>query len=113
MHHDDDLVQRALRLLTQPVERSQTIASSTQQKALDPIPTAHSGDQIEWHRADSLQHGTVNFVHVDADGLAWAFVTIGQSWAAVNLKCATVRTNADTRYPPMSPTLFAEWSDGA
>lgn len=59
-----------------------------QQKALDPIPTLHHGDRIEWERADlTVQHGIVDVVHRDTDGQAWAFCTVpGGSWTAVNVK---------------------------
>jgi len=66
-------------------------------------PVIRSGDLIEWQREGSLQHGTVDFVHVDADGLAWAFVTIGQSWTAINLKFATVRTDATLLSTDVTP----------
>jgi hypothetical protein len=77
----------------QPIECVKTEAALRQQRAIDPISTLHPGDWIEWHRAGAVQHGTVDFVHVDADGRAWAFVTLGESWAAVNLKFATVSTD--------------------
>lgn len=73
---------RALRLLDKAAGKVRVIA-----------PTIQVGDRIEWHRAGTVQHGTVDFVHVDADGLVWAFVTIGESWAAVNMKYATVATD--------------------
>lgn len=44
------------------------------------------GDLITWTRADGTTPiGLVEAVHVDVEGIAWAFVTIGQTWAAVNL----------------------------
>lgn len=50
-----------------------------------------SGDRIEWQRADDLtqQTGEVDFIHVDDTGTRWAFVSIGESWAAVNMKFVT------------------------
>jgi hypothetical protein len=57
-----------------------------QQKALDPVPTIQPGDRITWDRAGSVQTGLVDFVHVDVDGTAWAFVTLRETWAAVNCK---------------------------
>jgi plastocyanin len=60
-----------------------------QQKALDPIPTIQPGDRIEWQRADlTVQHGIVDYLHTDADGQQWAFVSIGETWTAVNVTCA-------------------------
>lgn len=41
--------------------------------------------RIEWVRAGCVQHGTIDFVHVEVDGTAWAFVTLGESWSAVNM----------------------------
>ena len=47
------------------------------------------GDRIEWTRADlTVQTGVVDFMHVDDTGARWAFVTLGESWAAVNMKFA-------------------------
>ncbi|MCM3901642.1 MAG: hypothetical protein ND866_08035 [Pyrinomonadaceae bacterium] len=50
---NDDLVQRALLLLTHPIGRGQTIAASAQQPALDQAPkdsTVHPGEPIEAQR---------------------------------------------------------------
>lgn len=48
------------------------------------------GGKITWQRADgTVQIGVVNAVHVDDAGARWVFVTIGESWAAVNLKFVT------------------------
>lgn len=64
-----------------------TEEASTQQKALGRVSTVHPGDRITWTRADgTTQTGLVDFVHVELDGIAWAFVAIGESWAAVNMK---------------------------
>jgi len=46
------------------------------------------GDHITWERSDGKHQGVVDFLHVDSDGARWAFVTIGESWAAVNCKYA-------------------------
>jgi plastocyanin len=63
-----------------------------QQQGLNPVrpapPTIAVGDRIEWTRAGQAQQGLVDFVHVDDTGATWAFVTIGETWAAVNLKFA-------------------------
>jgi hypothetical protein len=57
------------------------------QHTLDPIPTVPPGAHITWTRGDlTVLHGMVDFVHVDVDGIAWAFVTLGESWAVVNVK---------------------------
>jgi hypothetical protein len=54
-------------------------------------PAIHPGDEIIWRRADgTTQIGLVDFIHVDAEGHTWAFVTIGETWAIVNLKFAKV-----------------------
>ena len=55
-----------------------------------PVPlTIAAGDRIEWTRADlTVQTGVVDFMHVDDTGARWAFVTLGESWAAVNMKFA-------------------------
>lgn len=51
-----------------------------------------AGSFITWTGGDgSIQTGLVDYLHVDADGATWAFVTIEESWSAVNLKYATVQ----------------------
>lgn len=51
------------------------------------IPTFQPGSTIAWLRADGTrQIGTVDFIHTDEIGARWAFVTIGDGWAAVNMK---------------------------
>ena len=48
------------------------------------------GDVIRWTRGDgSEHHGRVDSLHHDSDGTVWVFVTIGDGWAAVNLKFTT------------------------
>lgn len=56
-------------------------------------PVIHSGDLIEWQRAGTVQHGLVDFLHEEADGTRWAFCTQGATWAAVNVRYATVATD--------------------
>ena len=51
-------------------------------------PSIRAGNRIEWQRAGQIQHAVVDFLHIDPDGATWAFVTIGESWAAVNCKFA-------------------------
>lgn len=85
MSHDD-LVRRALHLLTQPIETVKTEETLKRQPTLAPILTAQPSDRITWIRAGSVQHGTVDFVHIDGDGIAWAFVTLGNSWTTINMK---------------------------
>jgi hypothetical protein len=53
------------------------------------LPCAPGG-KITWKRAGQTQQGLVDFIHVDDTGTRWAFVTIGESWAAVNLKFVTL-----------------------
>lgn len=53
-------------------------------------PVIHSGDRITWVRADGTTHtGLIDVLHVDDAGTRWAFVTLGESWAAVNMKFVT------------------------
>ena len=47
-----------------------------------------AGSKIVWEWSGKPQTGTIDFLHVDSDGIVWGFVTIGDSWAAVNLKFA-------------------------
>jgi hypothetical protein len=75
----------------------------TPQQALDEAPAVHPGDWIEWQRVGIVQQGVVDFLHVETDGVTWAFVTISETWAVINLKFATVRTGAtllSTNVPP-------------
>ena len=60
-------------------------------KHLTPRPdtdhTVQPGDLIQWTRPDgSMQTGIVDLIHVDDTGTRWAFVTIEETWAALNLK---------------------------
>jgi hypothetical protein len=76
-----------------PIELPDARAKRLLAKAGDKVraitPVIHSGDLIEWHRADgTVQYGVVDYIHTDADGGSWAFVTRGESWAAVNLRFA-------------------------
>jgi hypothetical protein len=54
-------------------------------------PTLRPGDWIEWHREGTVQYAVVDFIHVAGDGIAWAFVSMGENWSSVNLKFATVQ----------------------
>lgn len=68
--------ERATRLLKK--------AGSRVRQVLAPI---QSGDQITWTRADgTICVGLVDFIHVEALLTRWAFVSLGESWAAVNLE---------------------------
>ena len=49
------------------------------------------GAMISWEGTERRRHGIVDFVHRDADGVVWVFVTIGDRWAAVNAKFATLK----------------------
>jgi hypothetical protein len=58
----------------------------------DTAPAIQTGSFITWTRGDgSIQTGLVDYLHLDADRTTWAFVTIEESWSAVNLKFATVQ----------------------
>ena len=51
------------------------------------IPTFEPGAMIGWTRQDGTnQTSQVDFVHTDAAGSRWAFVSLGETWAAVNMK---------------------------
>lgn len=52
----------------------------------------YPGAWITWPAADLTIRGPahVDFLHRDADGTVWAFVTYQQGWAAVNTKFATL-----------------------
>jgi hypothetical protein len=69
---------RAKRLLDKAPARVRVIA-----------PTIQPGDRITWVRAGSVQTGRVEFLQDYGAGVVWAFVTIGECWAAVNMKFVT------------------------
>jgi hypothetical protein len=52
-----------------------------------PPSTFAHGSKITWEGPDGQQRGPaiVDFLHTDPDGSVWAFVTLGEGWAAVNL----------------------------
>ena len=53
-------------------------------------PTIQAGDWIEWQRAGMVQQGLVDFLHDDADGTRWIFVTLAdKTWAVVNARYTT------------------------
>ena len=55
-----------------------------------PVPTIQPGDRITWGAAGKPRGpAVVDFLHVDSDGTVWAFVTLLDSWAAVNTKHVT------------------------
>lgn len=77
-----------------PMELPDQAANQLLQKAPDkvrrvnPVPAIHSGDRIIWG-TDGTLYGpaTVDFLHIDPDGTAWAFVTLPDGrWTAVNMK---------------------------
>ena len=53
-----------------------------------PLTLPRPGALITWEGADlTIRQGIVNFLHTDADGSVWAFVTmLSGGWAAVNSK---------------------------
>ena len=69
-----------------PDERAKRLLIKAAGKVRVIAPTISPGDQITWDRAGMAQAGVVDFIHVDDTGTRWAFVTIGETWAAVNLK---------------------------
>ena len=49
--------------------------------------TIQIGSLISWHRGDgTAQKGIVDLIDVDDTGARWAFVALGESWTAVNMK---------------------------
>lgn len=54
-----------------------------------PVLSIQPGDLIAWHSANSLDSfGQVECLHIDGDGNTWAFVTMGEDFAVVNVQCA-------------------------
>lgn len=73
----DDLVQRALELLKKKPQPPDTTS------------TIQVGDSISWTRDDGTAHkGSIDCLHTDDAGVRWAFLSIGPTWAAVNLRVA-------------------------
>ena len=73
---------------TKETKYTKEAISAEEAKKATPSLTVQPGDLITWTRVDGTAIGLVEAVHVDVEGIAWAFVTIGQSWAWVNLKFA-------------------------
>lgn len=49
-------------------------------------PAVQAGSQVTWCRVDGSKHlGIVDQIYVDDTGTRWAFVTIGERWAVINL----------------------------
>ena len=70
-----------------PDERAQRLLLKAPGKVRVIHRTIRPGDHIAWTRGDgSPASGLVDFLHVDESGVHWAFVTLGTTWAAVNLK---------------------------
>ena len=54
-------------------------------------PAIQPGYLVTWCRGDgSKQEGFVDFLHFDPEGKEWAFVSYGQTWAAVDRRRLTV-----------------------
>lgn len=73
-----------------PEARAQRLLDKAPGKVRVITPTLfQAGSQVTWCRANgSTQFGIVDQIYVDDTGTRWAFVTIGESWAVVNLKLA-------------------------
>lgn len=67
-----------------PVIREQraTIITALQSRVQNPL---RPGDRVRWERFDGVHEGTIDFVHLAADGITWAF-TAGPAWSAVNCR---------------------------
>ena len=84
--HDRTLVPGEV--LTLPDSQGEKLIARAGSKVRVITSTVQVGDQISWMRAGHRRVGQVDFLHVDSDGIVWAFCTVGESWAAVNLKFA-------------------------
>jgi hypothetical protein len=69
-------------------ERATKLLARAGPKVRAITPVIHSGDLIEWQRADlSIQRGGVDYLHTDDAGQQWAFCTRPDGgWTAVNAK---------------------------
>jgi hypothetical protein len=53
------------------------------------VTNIQRGDLIAWKRANGLDDiGEVECLHIDDNGITWAFVDTGETWAVVNLQYA-------------------------
>jgi len=77
-----------------PEDRALRLLDKAAGKARLVTPTIAVGSQITWQRAGKAQQGVVDYLHTDADGTMWAFATTGETWAAVNMKYVTQRSDA-------------------
>lgn len=71
-------------------EGAQPEAALTPTQGVDKASTVRPGALVSWVRADGTrQMGFVDVLHVDPDGQEWAFVSYGETWAAVNVRDTT------------------------
>ena len=78
-----------------PDERAKRLLNKAGNKVRMVPPTIAAGSQITWTRGDGTAHtGLIDVTHVDEDGQHWVFVTIGETWAVVNMKFVTGSSDA-------------------
>jgi hypothetical protein len=55
-------------------------------------PILQPGTVITWLSGDGKPRGPapIDFINADHDGTIWAFVTVPDGWAAINIKYVTV-----------------------
>ena len=76
-----------------PEARAKRLLDKAPGKVRMITPTIAAGSLVTWTRGDgSKQEGFVDFIYTDTDGKQWAFVSYGQTWAAVDRKLLTMVT---------------------
>ena len=74
-----------------PDDRAQRLINKAPGKVRVCPPTIAAGSLVSWIRGDgSSQMGFVDCLYTDHTGARWAFVSIGKTWAVVNLKFVKV-----------------------
>ncbi|MDN5940622.1 MAG: hypothetical protein L0H94_01965 [Nitrospira sp.] len=73
-----------------PDERAKRLIMKARGRVRVIPPAVQPGGTIAWVRVNgTIQTGTVDWIHCDDTGI-WAFVSIGESWTALNLKYLTL-----------------------
>lgn len=76
-----------------PEARAKRLLDKAPGKVRVVTPSIAAGSLVTWHRGDgSKQEGFVDFHYTDEAGKQWAFVSYGQTWAAVDRKLLKVVT---------------------
>ncbi len=87
-----------LEIIRQAEEAHQPMNSGGKSTGSLHPPSVNPGDRITWQGVDGKTRGPaiVDFLHAASDGRCWAFVTLADSWAAVNTTHVTKTEGSQT-----------------